>query len=428
MASETRGSQVSRRQALGRIATGAVGLAAGATLSAPFVHASGKRKLSYACNGVTAFPQIARRAREDLGIEIEFNVYSNEDLLKLAVTQPNSLDLLEIAFDSLPFLIDLNKIRGIDARNINFFDEISPVFIPGNKGATPRQADGRSPRDLCHVTKEISGGPTSDQSGWLAAIPVTFNADSLGVRVPSQATGIPTHWRALLAPEFAGHAAITGIPSVGIIDAAMALESRGDHRYANKSEMTHDDITFTVNRLIDFKKKDHFRGIWHTFSESVDLMTNKEVVIQSMWFPAITRTRLTGIDCRMADFEEGYRGWARGLTLPRNLSQYKTDMAYDVFNWYLDGFPGSVISRQGYYSAVPKKTKDHLSADEWGYWYEGKTAEDDILSPAGDVVEQAGTARTGGSMADRIGKIACWNSFMRDHSYLRREWQRFLEA
>lgn len=103
-------------------------------------------------------------------------------------------------------------------------------------------------------------------------------------------------------------------------------------------------------------------------------------------------------------------------------------MAYDVFNWYLDGFPGSVISRQGYYSAVPKKTKDHLSADEWGYWYEGKTAEDDILSPAGDVVEQAGTARTGGSMADRIGKIACWNSFMRDHSYLRREWQRFLEA
>lgn len=422
-----RAARSSRRQTLTRLATGAVGLAASTVFPAPFIHAGRERRLTYACNGVTAFPQIAQQAKEDTGIELDFQVHPNEDLLKLAVTQPNSLDLLEIAFDSLPFLIDLNKIRGIDANRLSRLEDVSPVFYAGNEGASPAQADGRSPSDLCHLTAETSGRPTHRNSDWLTAIPVTFNADSLGVLM-GQVRPSPTHWKALLDPVFAGQVAITGIASIGIIDAAMALESRGDRSYANKSNMSREDITFTVDRLIRLKKEGHFKGIWRTFPESINLMRDQGVVIQSMWAPAITKLRAVGLDCRMVDLIEGYRGWARGLTFPRNIDQYKRDMAYDLFNWYLEGYPGAVLSRQGYYSSTPRQTRRHLSPAEWDYWYEGKPAREPVHSPQHDIIGSPGETRPGGSMERRITKITCWNSFMREHRYLRREWQRFLRA
>ena len=39
--------------------------------------------------------------------------------------------------------------------------------------------------------------------------------------------------------------------------------------------------------------------------------------------------------------------------------------------------------RQGYYSAVPETSKQFMDANEWGYWYEGKPATGDIVSPTG---------------------------------------------
>lgn len=419
--------RVSRRQALGQVAGATAGLALGAGVCAPFVHAAHDRRLRYASNGVTAFPQIAERARQDLGIEIEFQVYSNIDLLKLSVTQPNSLELLEIAFDSLPFLIELNKIRGIAANRIKSLEDISSIFIKGHDGVAPKDADGLGPSDTAYLSSELSGRSIATKSEWLAAVPVTFNADSLGVREEMIETDV-THWKSLLDPALSGRVAITGIPSIGIIDAAFALESAGEIQYANKGEMTREEITFTVDRLIDRKKTGHFKGIWHTFPESVDLMLKQDVVLQSMWAPAITLVRSSGMPCTMADLVEGYRGWARGITFPRNISDYKRDMAYEFFNWHLDGYPGAVLSRQGYYSAVPHKTRSHLSTAEWDYWYDGKPAPTPILSPRETVFDNAGATRTGGSMENRVRRISCWNSFMREHRHLRREWQRFLEA
>ena len=40
--------------------------------------------------------------------------------------------------------------------------------------------------------------------------------------------------------------------------------------------------------------------------------------------------------------------------------------------------------RQGYYSAVPETSKLFMSDDEWGFWYEGKAAKGDIVSPQAD--------------------------------------------
>ena len=77
----------------------------------------------------------------------------------------------------------------------------------------------------------------------------------------------------------------------------MALEARGDIKYGDKGNMTQDEIDKTIEILIDLKKGGHFRALWSTFDESVNLMASGEVVIQSMWSPAVTAVRSRGIHC-----------------------------------------------------------------------------------------------------------------------------------
>ena len=57
------------------------------------------------------------------------------------------------------------------------------------------------------------------------------------------------------------------------------------------------------------------------------------------------------------------------------------DAAYEYINWYLSGWVGGFLMRQGYYSAVPETSKKFMSDDEWGFWFEGKEAQGDRNQP-----------------------------------------------
>ena len=84
--------------------------------------------------------------------------------------------------------------------------------------------------------------------------------------------------------------------------------------------------------------------------------------------------------------------------------------------------------RQGYYSAVPETSKEFMTEDEWGFWFEGKPASEDILNPQGVVMETAGAVRDGGSFQDRMGAVACWNAVMDENQYMVRKWNEFIAA
>ena len=105
----------------------------------------------------------------------------------------------------------------------------------------------------------------------------------------------------------------------------MALESRGDFKYVDKGNMTKEEIDKTIKIMIDLKKGGHFRSFWSTFDQSVNLMASGEVVIQSMWSPAVTAVRSRGIDCYYVPLKEGYRGWFVGLAPMAHLSGMKLD-------------------------------------------------------------------------------------------------------
>ena len=92
--------------------------------------------------------------------------------------------------------------------------------------------------------------------------------------------------------------------------------------------MTRDEIDLTIKILIEAKKAGQFRALWSDFNESVNLMASGEVVIQSMWSPAITAVRTQGIPCVYQPLKEGYRALAVGFALSAATKGYQADVCY----------------------------------------------------------------------------------------------------
>ena len=85
-------------------------------------------------------------------------------------------------------------------------------------------------------------------------------------------------------------------------------------------------------------------------------------------------------------------------------------------------------SNAGQVTSCPLCAKQFMTPDEWGYWIDGKPAQNDILSPEGKVMEKAGAVRDGGSFYERMGKVACWNSVMTEDRYMVQKWNEFIAA
>jgi putative spermidine/putrescine transport system substrate-binding protein len=202
----------------------------------------------------------------------------------------------------------------------------------------------------------------------------------------------------------------------------------GELKYGDKGNMTKEEIDKTMKVMIEAKKSGQFRAFWKTFDESVNLMTSGEVVIQSMWSPAVTAVRSKGVPCEYVPLKEGYRAWAGGLGLSKALSGLERDAAYEYINWYLSGWVGAFLNRQGYYSAVLETAKANMTADEWGYWMEGKPAASEIKDPFGKVMEKTGAVRDGGAFETRMGAVACWNAVMDENRYMVQKWNEFIAA
>ena len=397
------------------------------TLAAPYVHAQEPVTLRYLSTAVNQSPAIAAKASEDLGINIEYIAVTTDDVARRVITQPNSFDLVDSEYFSLPNLIPSGNLKGMDASRIDRADQIASVIREGTVNGEMVGTDGTAPFEVLYLDSAEGTSFAGEPTQWITLIPTTYNADTLGIR-PDLIDGEVASWAALLDPKFAGKTALINIPSIGIMDAAMAIEATGEITYGDKGNMTREEIDFTIDKLIEAKRAGQFRAFWSNFNESVNLMASGEVVIQSMWSPAVTAVRTQGIACKYQPLQEGYRAWASGFGLPRTLDGRKEDAAYEFINWFLSGWAGAHLSKQGYYPAVLETAKEYMEPYEWAYWYEGAEAEQDIMSPSGDLLEQAGAVRDGGSYEERMGSVACWNAVMDENQYMVRKWNEFIAA
>jgi putative spermidine/putrescine transport system substrate-binding protein len=401
--------------------------AAGGALAFPYVRAADPITLRYLGTAVNQDKAIADKFKADTGITIQYIPVTTDDVTKRAVTAPNSFDLIDTEYFSLKKILPTGNLLGIDTKRIKNADKITTLFTKGEVAGKKVGDQGTAPKKVMYVAsptaKEFSATPTQ----FMTLIPTVYNADTLGIR-PDLIKRPIESWKELLNPEFKGKAAILNIPSIGIMDAAMVVEAAGVYKYPDKGNMTKKEIDLTIKTLIDAKKAGQFRALWKDFNESVNLMASGEVVIQSMWSPAVTAVRTKGIACTFQPLKEGYRAWAAGFGVPKSVTGKKADAVYEFINWFLDGWAGAYLNRQGYYSAVLETAKAKMEAYEWAYWMEGKPATQDIKSPNGDLLAKAGALRDGGSYEARMGGIACWNAIMDENAYMVQKWNEFVAA
>lgn len=375
--------------------------------------------------GVSNLNDIAMKAKEDLGITLQLTALDSDAVAQRAVTQPRSFDIADIEYWIGKKVYPSGTMQAMDTRRLKNFDKISRLFIDGKLTPESTIAQGTAPHTVGFVESADSLKFASEPTRWMTLVPTIYNADTLGIR--PDLVGRPiTHWRDILDPAFKGKTSILNIPSIGIMDAAMICESMGEIRYGDKGNMTRAEIDKTIAILMQAKKDGQFRAFWKSFDESVNLMASGEVVIQSMWSPAVAAVRSRGVPCTYQPLEEGYRAWGGGIGLAKHLSGLELDAAYEYIDWYLSGWVGAYLNRQGYYSAAPETSRQYMSADEWGFWMEGKAAQSDILSPDGKVMEKAGAVRDGGSYEQRMGSVACWNSVMDENRHMIRKWNEFI--
>lgn len=421
-------SGISRRSLL-KTASAAAGLAAGsgAITGFPTIWAQSNITLRQFGTGVSNINAIAEQCKKDLGITLEMTATDSDAAAQRAVTQPNSYDIADIEYWILKKVYPAGVIQPMDVKKLKYYDQVVPLFKNGKLTPDSVIAQGTAPHTVGYVEKPGAKTFAKSETEWFTMMPTIYNADTLGIRPDLVGRDI-TSWADILDPAFKGKTSILNIPSIGIMDAAMIMEAKGDIKYADKGNMTKAEIDKTIDFLIKTKQAGQFRAFWKSFDESVNLMASGEVVIQSMWSPAVAAVRSKGIPCKYQPLKEGYRAWGGGLGLASHLKGAQLDAAYEYINWYTSGWVGAYLNRQGYYSACMDTAKKFMTDDEWGYWIDGKAAKGDILSPEGKVMEKAGAVRDGGSFEDRMGKVACWNSVMDEDRYMVRRWNEFIAA
>ncbi len=397
--------------------------------SAPMIWAQTLKdvKLNHTGMSYSTLSDIARMATEDLGFEVTMSVVDHAGMTNRMFNDPGAIDVADIEIWQSKVAVPQGALQGIAISEIRNWDKLTPLYTQGVFAGKEVSRQGDSPFEFIYRDSKDANGFSSAPTDFVNFVPGVYNADTLGIR-PDLVGREITSWADLLSSDFKGRAAIQNIPTIGIMDAIMALEAAGEVTYGDKGNPSQEELTATIGKLIELKRAGHWRALWNTFDESVNLMATGEVVIQSMWSPAVTAVKMQGTPCVYQPLKEGYRGWGNGLALMGHLEGIKRDAAIAYLNWYNDGRVGGFIAKQGYYSGNPESAMANLTENERGFFYGGLPATDVITSPTGEKTDDIGAVRDGGSYEERFGNVGVWNNLMDEAEFLFAKWNEFNAA
>lgn len=396
---------------------------------APFAYVPRNTTLRVLGTHVTLQEPLRRRAEQDLGIRIQFEPGGSAAVLHKASTRPESFDLYEQWSNSLRVLWQAGTIQPIEIARLKYWDEVNGLTKTGKIAENAKIGLGDAPYKLLYAQPNGTLGAT--ETGSISFLPYVHNVDSFGYDTRTVPKGKPYEtesWGWLLDERWRGKVALVNAPTIGLFDAVLAVQAQGLMQFKNIGSMTRDEIDSLFKILIDYKRKGHFRGTWSSVPQSADFMTRGEVVIQSMFSPGVSAVNAAGVPCIYAAPKEGYRAWHGVMCLSKATTGAVKDAAYEFMNWWLSGWPGAFIARQGYYISNPERSKPQLDEAEWDYWYEGKPARQDLPGTDGKITVKEGSVRTGGSYTRRFSNVAIWNTVMDTYEYSLLRWHDFLLA
>ncbi len=417
--------RITRRQFL-KTAGSVVGGAA--TMSrAPFVLTAEKPVLRVLGTHVTLREVIRKKAEEDLGFTIRFEPGGSARVQQKASARPDAFDIYEQWSNSMKILWRAETIQSIDIKRIRHWDEFNNLTKMGRLNPEAKIGLGDAPYKLLYVNPEGILG--SRQSERISFLPYVHNVDSFGydTRIIPKGQAYETEsWGWLLDERWHGKVAVVNEPTIGIFDMALAAEALGLMKFADMGNMTEAEVDNLFDILIPMKRKGHFSGFWNSVPESADMLARGRAVVASMFSPAVADLNERGIPAVYAAPKEGYRAWHGVMCLSSRTTGRVRDMAYEFMNWWLSGWAGAFVARQGYYIANPERTRPFLTPEEWGYWYEGKPATIDLPGPEGKIAVRKDVVRNGGSYWKRFSNVAVWNTVMDTYEYSLPRWHEFL--
>ncbi len=378
---------------------------------------------------VTLQEKIRVQAQKDLDINIEFYPGGSAKVLLQAATDPFSFDLYEQWSNSIKILWQAKTIQAIETSKIKYWNEINDLTKKGKISENAKIGLGDYPNKLLYVQKDNSIG--SKQSDKISFLPYVHNTDSYGYNSKYVEKKVPYEtesWARLLDDEHKGRVAIVNAPTIGLFDLALAVKAKGYMDFKDMGNMTKFELDELFNILIRKKREGHFRGFWTSVPHSVNLMASNEVTIQSMFSPGVSALNGMNIPCVYAAPKEGYRAWHGVMCLSKETKGEQKEAAYAFMNWWLSGWAGAFIARQGYYISNPLRSKKFMSDNEWDYWYEGKVAKTPLRGTDGNISVKEGEIRSGGSYIKRFENIAIWNSVMDSYEYSLQKWNEFVLA
>ena len=470
---------ISRRELLKRGGVGAVAVAglgglAGAAAAATSKGGKFTGTLRVITLGVEfPTPEVAQKIQTDLGFSVALTPTDPVTEAQKMITAPETFDIFggynyqDIQGWSTQHLmpIDTTKIKACphlyklfawgkvnpSSAHATYGDGDAPfraLFLKrGTSGLPLTKEAPKTNKDIVQWINEKTGKPyTHAMPRYIVGTPAHFNADSIGYNadiITKQPNKVG--WEELLNKKWQGKVALLKDPGIVMQDIGNALKALGIFKPKDMGNMTTAEIDRVVKVAIKYKKAGQFRAYWANFNESVNLMASKEVVVESMWSPAVALLVAQGVNVKYAAPPTGFRGWcsSNGIAAHVASDPAKLQAAYDYLNWMYDGWLGATIMRQGYYIGNGGtllnwiKTKGGANpaggipfkADEYDFWYNGKTATRDLPGITGKVGDiKKGSVRDGGSFSQRIGRYSSWNSYFTNSTFQIKRWNDFLSA
>jgi putative spermidine/putrescine transport system substrate-binding protein len=360
---------------------------------------------------------------------LTFEAKGESELVQKATTQPNQFDLYEQWTDSIRTLWHAQVIQPVDTERLTYWKEINDISKKGRITPDAPIGLGDAPYKILNVQSDGSLGTRF--TGQISFLPYVHNVDSFGYNTNAIPKGVPYEtesWGWLLDPKHKGKVGIVNAPTIGLFDLALAAQARGLMTFADMGNMTIEEIDQLFGILLELKKKKHFAGFWNTVPQSADFITSGRMNVGSMFSPAVSMANASGTPVTYAAPKEGYRAWHGVMCMSRECQGAVKDAAYDYMNWWLSGWAGAFIARQGYYISNPERSRPLLSITEWDYWYGGKPTNVPLKGTDGRVSVAAGDIRTGGSYINRFSHVAIWNTVMENYEYSLERWYEFLLA
>lgn len=353
----------------------------------------------------TMHEDVRLRAQEDLGIELEFSIGDSAQLMQQTLNTPDSFDLIGESISYTRQLRQSNIIQSIDAKRLSHWDEVGPLNKTGYMADDSVIGAGDAPHKVSFLKPD--GSFASEQTDSLSFVPHLSSPGSFAYNADIITSGVPYEtesWSWMLDPQYHGKVATMNDPSIATIDLGLAAQASGLMQFEDIGDMTMEEVNHLMAILLKLKSEGHFAGFWTVAPDSVDFFSSGRAVIESMYASTVYTLKGQGQNVRFATPKEGYRGWQEGMFLSARTEGRQKDMAYEYMDWWLSGWAGAYMAKNGYYISTPQLSRPWMSVAEWDYWYEGKPAAEDLKGVNGGILIPAGEIRSGGSYQERMGK------------------------